>query len=192
MNQKDSISIKRTYSLLKEELFSLLSESSFEKLTLTEICNASMIPRSTFYRYFEDKYDLLRYLLQSMAEEMRLTEDVVYFKSKESLQEFLMILIQHFAAHREQYQRIYLANKDGVLMDIIRKDLKLILTEKIAKAQENGVKLKISLPIFATLLTDFYFSIVTCYLGLEEQISIEEFVESVYLFSDKDFFEKEC
>lgn len=190
MHVKDSISIKRTYSLLKEQLFSLLSESSFEKLTLTEICNESMIPRSTFYRYFEDKYDLLRYCLMSMAEDMRLTEDVICFKSMESIQEFLLILIQHIAGNREQYQRIYLANKDGILMQILKQDLKLILTEKIQSAQDKGLKLKISLPIFATLLTDFYFSIVTCYLALEDQISIEDFVFNVCLFSNKDFFEK--
>ncbi len=190
LHQKDSISIKRTYMLLKDQMFALLSESSFEKLTLTEICTASMIPRSTFYRYFEDKYDLLRYCLKSMTEDMHLTEDVVCFKSIESIQEFLFILIRHFAGNREQYQKIYLSNKDGILMEILKKDLKLILTDKIQHAQENGLKLKISLPIFAALLTEFYFSIITCYLELEHQISIEDFVENVCLFANKDFFER--
>lgn len=190
MIQKDSISIKRTYALLKDQMFELLTKSSFEKLTLTEICAASMIPRSTFYRYFEDKYDLLRYCLQSMTEDMRLTEDVVCFKNMESIQDFLLILIHHIAGNREQYQKIYLSNKDGILMEILKQDLKLILTEKMQLAQANGLKLKISLPIFATLLTEFYFSIVTCYLELENQITIEEFVENVCLFANKDFFEK--
>lgn len=189
MHQKDSIATKRTYMLLKDQMFTLLSESSFEKLTLTEICNASMIPRSTFYRYFEDKYDLLRYCLQSMTEDMRLTEDVICFKSMESIQDFLLILIHHIAGNRDQYQKIYLANKDGILMEILRRDLKQILTEKLQHAQESGLQLKISMPIFTTLLTDFYFDIVTCYLELEHQLSIEEFVENVCLFADKDFFQ---
>ncbi|MGN0157620.1 MAG: TetR/AcrR family transcriptional regulator [Brotaphodocola sp.] len=189
MNIKNNISTKRTYTLLKDQMYALLSESSFEKLTLTEICNASMVPRSTFYRYFEDKYDLLRYCLQSLTEDMHLTEDVICFKNMESIQEFLLILIRHIAEHREQYQKIYLTNKDGILMEIIKQDLKQILTEKILHAQKNGLKLKICLPIFAILLAEFYFSIVTCYLELENQISIEEFVENVCMFTDKDFFE---
>ena len=188
MNQKDSISTKRTYVLLRERMFELLTESSFEKLTLTEIRNASMIPRSTFYRYFEDKYDLLRYCLQTMLEDMKLTEDVICFKSMESIKEFLLILLYHFSGNQEQYQKIYQANKEGILMQILRDDLKLILFEKLQRSREQGYSLKISLPIFTTLLTDFYFSIVTCYLELEDQISIEEFVENVCLFADKDFF----
>ena len=58
-NQKEKISTIRTYVLLRKALYELLTEKPFEKISLTDICTRSMVPRSTFYRYFEDKYDLL-------------------------------------------------------------------------------------------------------------------------------------
>ena len=125
MIQKDSISIKRTYALLKDQMFELLTKSSFEKLTLTEICAASMIPRSTFYRYFEDKYDLLRYCLQSMTEDMRLTEDVVCFKNMESIQDFLLILIHQM--NTAQVLRI----AQQVLLLLIKVDTQICLKFRI-------------------------------------------------------------
>ena len=56
--RKTSITARRTYALLKGALFSQLAALPFEQLTLTDICNTALISRSTFYRYFEDKYDL--------------------------------------------------------------------------------------------------------------------------------------
>ena len=58
-SRKTSITARRTYALLKGALFSQLAALPFEQLTLTDICNTALISRSTFYRYFEDKYDRL-------------------------------------------------------------------------------------------------------------------------------------
>lgn len=188
MNSRDTISKKRTYMLLQSRLLELLADTPFEKLTMTEICNAAMIPRSTFYRYFEDKYDLLRFCLQSLFEEMHLTEEVIYFTNKESFHDFAQILIRYVADNLTVYQKVYQTNKDDVLMQMIREDVKAILTEKLVESRKHGYIPKISLPVFVTLLTDFYFSIITCYLELEQQVSVETFAEHVCLFADHDFF----
>ena len=88
-----NISALRTYALLQSALFQLLTEMPFEKITLTRLCARSMVPRSTFYRYFEDKYDLLRYCLRRFFEESRLDEDVIYLKNQESTQAFIAKVI---------------------------------------------------------------------------------------------------
>lgn len=187
MNPKNTISTQRTYMLLQSRLLGLLADIPFEKLTMTEICNAAMIPRSTFYRYFEDKYDLLRFCLKTMFEEMHLTEEVIYFTNQASFHEFALILIRHVADHLPIYQKVYQTNKDGVLMQIIREDAKTILTEKLVESRKHGFAPKIPFPILVTLLTDFYFSIITCYLELDQQVSIETYAEHVCLFANHDF-----
>lgn len=40
-------------------LEALLKEYPFEQLTIDQICEEAMLHRSSFYRYFHDKYDLL-------------------------------------------------------------------------------------------------------------------------------------
>ena len=43
-------------------LKTLLRKRSFDDITVADICNASEISRRSFYRYFQDKYDLLNWL----------------------------------------------------------------------------------------------------------------------------------
>lgn len=48
-------------------LFSILSTTSFEEITVGKICEISGYPRATFYNYFDDKYDLLHCCMQSLS-----------------------------------------------------------------------------------------------------------------------------
>ena len=90
--QEEHVSVRRTYLLLMKALLDLLAEMPFEKISLTDLCRVSMISRSTFYRYFEDKYDLLHYCVNMYIEGLRPVEDLIYFKSTDSLRQFLEYL----------------------------------------------------------------------------------------------------
>lgn len=185
---KNSTSARRTYTLLRVALFEQLASAPFERITLTDLCSASLVPRSTFYRYFEDKYDLLQFCLLTLVEELGLTDDVIFMRSSESLRSFLHILIDHINENLRIYQKIYAANKDGELMSIIQSGLKRILSEKLREAERNGRSPKIAYPIFSTLLSDFYFSIIQCYLELEGEFEIHDFIDQVCRFADREFF----
>ena len=65
---------KRTLDALSGAMFLLLSEKSFEEITVGELCEQAQYPRATFYNYFDDKYDLLNYCWLSLAEKIRLSE----------------------------------------------------------------------------------------------------------------------
>lgn len=56
-NQADP-RVKRTRKLLQEALLELLSEKSFDAITVQDIAQRSTINRATFYSHFVDKYDL--------------------------------------------------------------------------------------------------------------------------------------
>ena len=43
----------------------LLISQPLEKISIEEICQQSQIHRSTFYRYFQDKDDLFRFLFET-------------------------------------------------------------------------------------------------------------------------------
>ena len=54
---------RKTRKLLVEALAQLLEEKSFQELSVTDICRRAMVHRTTFYAHFNDKQELLRYLL---------------------------------------------------------------------------------------------------------------------------------
>lgn len=188
--KKEHITVRRTYALLRGALLQQLAVLPLEQITLTEICSTSLISRSTFYRYFEDKYDLLRYCLRSLMDEIGLTAEVISFQDEESFRRFLTILIEHIGQNKAVYQKIYQTNKEGDLIRFLRKGLGTIMTDTLTAAQKPGHETKIALPILATLLSDLYFSIIRCYLEEADNYTSEEFINNVCLFIAKDFFKE--
>src|SRR5215469_10229269 len=66
--------IRRTHKLLWEALMAELSERTFEEITVTDICERAMVHRTTFYKHYEDKYDLLEQGMRQMYDELVTTE----------------------------------------------------------------------------------------------------------------------
>lgn len=54
---------RRTRQSLVRALEELLAERTFQSLSVTDICQRAMVHRTTFYAHFNDKQELLRYLL---------------------------------------------------------------------------------------------------------------------------------
>ena len=44
---------------IRESLIALLEHTKFDLITVNQIVEQAEVTRSTFYRYYEDKYDLL-------------------------------------------------------------------------------------------------------------------------------------
>ena len=48
---------KRTLETFTGKMFMLLSEKSFEEITVGQLCEVAQYPRATFYNYFDDKIE---------------------------------------------------------------------------------------------------------------------------------------
>ena len=51
--------LQRTYVIILDAFQRLLKEHDFNKISTEMIMNAATVSRSTFYRYFKDKYDVM-------------------------------------------------------------------------------------------------------------------------------------
>lgn len=68
MNQND-LRVIRTRKLLSDALFNLLEKYPMSSITINMICNKALVHRTTFYKHFYDKYDLLIYLFKGFSKE---------------------------------------------------------------------------------------------------------------------------
>lgn len=59
------LKMNRTVRDFENALESLLKTHRFEKITVDQICEEALLHRSSFYRYFHDKYDLLEKLMSN-------------------------------------------------------------------------------------------------------------------------------
>lgn len=71
---KEDLRVFRTKKLLKESILELAIHQSkkLADITVQEICDQALVHRTTFYRYYKDKYDLL---LQELKVEETLSRD---------------------------------------------------------------------------------------------------------------------
>lgn len=58
-NLIDSLDMNATEKKLTYALLDLMKKKPFEKIHVNEICSLSNVHRTTFYKYFSDKYELL-------------------------------------------------------------------------------------------------------------------------------------
>ncbi|GEP18935.1 TetR/AcrR family transcriptional regulator [Pediococcus argentinicus] len=59
--------LKRTQRDLVEAMVNLLRKEPFEKITIDDVCDEALVHRSTFYRYYHNKYELLESMLEYTA-----------------------------------------------------------------------------------------------------------------------------
>lgn len=67
---------ERTRRQIIESFMHVLQTKRFSSITIQDICDEALIHRTTFYRYYEDKYSLLRDFIYHLSEELiRLNEN---------------------------------------------------------------------------------------------------------------------
>ena len=66
--KRKTMAARRTLKILTLALTQLLQVKPFEKISVIDICEKALVPRATFYNYFDDKYDLLQYYWSTLRE----------------------------------------------------------------------------------------------------------------------------
>ncbi|EFH80658.1 TetR/AcrR family transcriptional regulator [Ktedonobacter racemifer] len=56
--------VRRTQKLIRDAFIALIEERGFDAITVGEVASRAMVSRTAFYRYYEDKYDLVMKLFE--------------------------------------------------------------------------------------------------------------------------------
>lgn len=120
LSKKPTIGAARTLDSLNRAMFTLLSEKAFEEIAVQELCEKAMLPRATFYNYFDDKYDLLDYGFSIIYEKTYIAHSQSG-STQEELSLFLDRCIDFFDAHGEIARSILKNNRlDQYLLNHFR------------------------------------------------------------------------
>jgi AcrR family transcriptional regulator len=68
--EQTDLRVRRTHKLLQEAMIELITEKGFDAITVGDIAERAMINRATFYRHYEDKYDLVAKIFEETANEL--------------------------------------------------------------------------------------------------------------------------
>jgi len=182
-NPKLDLRVVKTYKLLCNSLLDLLKDTSFDKVSVKDICKKAMVNRSTFYMHFEDKYHLLTYGLKGIIEQVT-DED---FKS-DKMEELAYDVFENVFASKFLYTEILLKDENSNLKTIFHNQIAQDIKEKIN--QKSNVK---EISVTLTIISEFYAAGILSVISwwVKNNMSIPAEVISMHLhelLSAKDVF----
>lgn len=67
---KQDMRVIKTRRALKQALIELLKRETFEKITISELCEEAFVNRVTFYSHYQDKYELFQDYIDDIKNEI--------------------------------------------------------------------------------------------------------------------------
>lgn len=156
MKKKEDLRIVKTKKSLYEGLLIMMKDTSFEDIKVSDICNVSLVNRSTFYDHFSDKYELLISLIHDLEEELseKLATNQVLTSAKDYYMSMIATLFQHISDNVEIYSSIIKNNNNGIASDMFRD----AILNDVKKSLDNSSMGNLEVPV--DIISTFYVSAV--------------------------------
>jgi AcrR family transcriptional regulator len=169
--------IKRTRQLLHRAFTELLTEKTFEEITVNDIAERSTINRATFYDHFPDKFALLEDII---ADSFQALLDVRMAGSlgtcPESVKQLIRAVCDFFAdlaSRCQKHQRQFAPVAESKIRSLLRDFLLIGLAKTIPEASKCELELRATMASWAI-----------CGAALEwsqaKTTSLEAFADSVF------------
>lgn len=171
----DDLRVKRTYFLLKNALFELLSKKPFEKIKVNDICDLAMVHRTTFYIHFSDKYELLEYCIKDVEKE--LTEKIGnnnYSDTKEFYINLITNLLSYINENKKFFKCILKKNSYSGVISIFMNACISYITDMLKKGEALNISYQIPISIIAQYYSGAVINTIVFWLTTNSKITEEE------------------
>lgn len=126
---------KRLLSDFSSGLLELLQEKKLESITIAQLCERTNYPRSTFYNYFEDIYDLMDYCWETISEQIKIADFQTIEHDKRTLVLFDMVY-DYMEANRTSIDKLLGRNSiDGAMLLSLDRFIKKTIYHMVTECQ---------------------------------------------------------
>ena len=105
LSDKTSRFAKRTLADFSERMIVMLADMPLEEISVQKICDICNYPRSTFYNYFDDIYDLMDYCWIAIMKDMDI-EKYLNVQGEQNTEQIFSLLHEYLDRYRSQIYRI--------------------------------------------------------------------------------------
>ena len=116
---KSDARVKYTRMVIRKNFLDLLKEKPISKITVKEICERSEINRATFYKHYQDPFDLFKKLEDELLGQHR---KMLSEKSYMDITTLYIDMLNVLKENREQYQILASSHGDHNLYNRIFED----------------------------------------------------------------------
>lgn len=154
--KNNDLRVIKTKNALYNTLIELMKDHAFEEIKVSDICTKALINRSTFYAHYNDKYELLKDMIDnlkdSLTEELKKNQNIG--DTKEYYLEMIKIFLDHIESKRNTYISIMINNRNSIMFDIVYD----VLDHDIKSRLKNDASSKKGIP--SNIVAKFYIGAV--------------------------------
>lgn len=137
--ENEDLRVRRTRKLIMQAFIELTIEKGFSTITVQDIADRAMVNRSTFYRHYLDKYDLLnKYMDEVYA--LSSEEELLALKLRpqpDKVPTGLLALLNHIQKNAEFYQVMLGPKGDPLFVQRLRTNTQQRFTNLLAMLPDN-------------------------------------------------------
>lgn len=122
MNKKENQRIRLTKMMFKNSLISLLQKKSIYQISVTELCNASELNRSTFYKYYGNVRDVLTEIEEETLKQGQKCIQEIEVSGIDSAIQPLYRLLYYVKENKELYQLLLNNSADDNFLLVMIQD----------------------------------------------------------------------
>lgn len=164
--------IKRntTSVAIYKALSTLLETHNFESISVNDICSQALISRTTFYSYFEDKYQLVLFFFNEQREHLGII-------SGADIENNIIMLFTHIRDNEGMYRNLWTSG--------VNSDLDRMITEQVGTNVRAFLEMKESnynldeIEIIVQLYTGGVAYVISQWLNGGAQLDIELLAKTI-------------
>lgn len=151
MNETLDLRIQKTYMALTSSMIEMMETMPLENIKVKDLCERAMIRKSTFYKHFADKYELLEFIIKSAIDEHNAKIEVELAEST-PLDYYPQIIDYIFGFVKSNEQLVRSAAKSNSLMtilEILSRQIIFDIRQRMEYDKSKGHKLPVSAKVVA-------------------------------------------
>ena len=166
--------VARTRAMLQHAMNSLILKKGYDAITITDICGAANVGRSTFYAHYTSKDDLKRSGLEPLR---RLLTDrqrealATHGDTKDRSFGFSLAMFEHARDHRDHYRALVGGRGGTVSLGAIRQILSDLVRDELATTIDKKSEDVISRELVVQYIVGAYMAVLTWWLDAGAKLS---------------------
>lgn len=181
MANKEDLRVKKTKKALYEALMALLSEKTFDAITVNELCEVVGIRRATFYKHYNDKFAFLTsftHALRNRFDTLIYKTDEKYF-SADYYVAYAKRIVGYISEHSDAVANLIKSTLFPMMLTIILEQNYNDTLERLNASIECGMKLSTSPEITAATCAGGVASAIYMWLMTGKVKSPDELAEEI-------------
>lgn len=177
--QKD-LRVKKTLRQIDQAFLDSLSETPFDKITVDQLCQTAVINRSTFYKYYKNKNDLMENYLNRVLERFKQQIDVAFINaSPENIhnviyQKNFEKVLKFMCKHKREYLLLWNTLSEQSVFTKMVFVVQENMLERLTVSKDLSSQIAPQIDLYARLFASDMMTIVRWWFRYEDEISMQD------------------